>query len=104
MIELPSTSVGTFANFLSTRQDIIFKYVLREVETAVDEKKDKIVLFKFSNSDTTVSLEENRYLMAVSAAMNFFTEQEMYEKAIVARDLINVLNRQNVDGLLSELF
>jgi len=107
MIIFPSTSVGTFTKFFSTRKDIVFKYIIREIEKAVSVNQLRIQLFKFEEYQTIASLDKSEYLMTTEMALEFFIENEMYESAGKCRDLIKVLrpksDRQQVEEFLSEI-
>ena len=107
MIQLPTTSVGTLRKFLAEHRDVMFKYIVKEIERGVKNEKDKITLFQFGDTRYVASLSQGEYVVALKQALGFFVKKELYEEAGRCRDLISTIrskeDQDTVEKFLNDL-
>jgi len=107
MIQLPTTSVGTLRKFLVEHRDVMFKYIVREIERGLRKDADKINLFRFGETRYVASLKRPEYIVALEEALGFFVKQELYEEANRCKSLIGTIqskeDQNNVENFLHDL-
>jgi len=104
MIQLPTTSVGTLRKFLTEHREMVFKYVVMEIEQGVKKNADHINLFQFGETRYMASIKKTQYIVALKEAMGFFVSKELYEEAGKCRDLIATIqtkeDQNSIEGFL----
>ena len=107
MIKLPTTSVGTLRKFLVEHRDVMFKYIVKEIERGLDKDAEKINLFRFGETRYVAALRRTEYVVALRDALNFFVKHELYEEAGRCKNLITIIqlkeDQGNVETFLQDL-
>ena len=98
MITLPTKSLANLRMFLADHQDLMFRYMLKEVDKAVRSNVDKIDLLRFEDTNFFISCHRPEYALVIEQALSYFIEKEMYEEAARCRDLITKIK---VEGIIS---
>ena len=98
MIELPSVTPASFRQYLMTHKDRVYRYVIREINNAIDMNLSVIQLFQIGKSKEILELKKYNYRVILEAAMDFFVTEELYEDAAICRDLIFKLKDEEKKG------
>lgn len=95
MIELPSVTPASFRKYLLIHRDRVYRYVIREIDKAVDAKLSSVQLFRINKKDT-FELKEHNYSVILETAMAFFVEKELYEDAAICRDILTKIKQDDM--------
>lgn len=87
MLELPDKSPAVWTRFFKENKSLVYRYVIKQIKTAIEKNNSKIELFKFKNGKTNI-LYERDYVMVLEDALNSFVKEEDYERANEAKKLI----------------
>ena len=73
----------------------IKKVVLEEavyaIKEGIEKNKPSISLFEVAYSDYYIELKKEKWKPTLEKALEYYVEQEQYDKCVEARDLINKL-------------
>lgn len=96
MITLPTTSMGSLRHFLNEHRDLMFRYIVREINRCVDEnaRASLVTLFQFGETNFIVACRKPQYTTLLDEAMVFFKKKELYEDAALCRDLLRRLHSE----------
>jgi len=107
MIQLPTTSVGTLRKFLVEHRDVMFKYIIKEIESGLGGDADCINLFKFGETRYVAFLKKTEYVVTLKEALNFFVKKELYEDAGKCKELIRIIqtkeDQNSIERFLQDL-
>jgi hypothetical protein len=68
--------------------DLVIQESYKRVKKALEEKLDKITLFKIPNLMLSIEVESSNYLSVINNALNHYTTEEKYEMCIEIQQLI----------------
>ena len=88
MINLPIKSPKSLKYFFENEKPTVYRYILKEIESAVDNDKDAVNLFSFGDSKFGVACLRDSFEKTIISILTFFINEEMYEEAARCRDLI----------------
>ena len=94
MITLPTASEETLRKFLLQNRKEVYGYIVREIGIGVKEGAERVVLFKFGETQHSLAVERSSYLVALQEALDFFIGEELYEQAIKCRDIILIIQER----------
>ena len=97
MIKLPTSSFGTINKFLIDHPDTVLRYAVRRISE--DPNQERVDLFSFEDSDHIACCYRPEFVLILNEALSFFVEQELYEDAVICRDLITKIS---VDTVIRE--
>jgi hypothetical protein len=89
MLELPDKSPAVWNKFFKENKFLVYRYILKQVKTAIEKDLPKIELFKFKDSGKINMLYEKDYVFALEEALKTFVQMEEYERANQAKKLID---------------
>lgn len=107
MITLPTSSLGSLKHFLREHRDVMFKYVVRELNRGLDENAFQVNLFQFGETNLIASVRRPQFGLLLQQAMDYFKQHELYEDAAQCRDLLRRVHHdtdaQSVETYLQDL-
>jgi hypothetical protein len=89
MLELPDKSPAVWNKFFKENKSLVYRYVLKQVKSAIENDLPKIELFKFKNSGKINMVYQKDYVFVLEEALKSFIQTEDYEYAGQAKNLIN---------------
>lgn len=98
MIKLPITSESALKKFMREHQVNIFETLVDSIAEELDKDVPEfpVVLWQFGESAYYGVIILENCSVALSAAMDYFVKNEMYEKAAKCRDLISNVALEDV--------
>lgn len=91
MLVLPKNSGIVWKRFLQENKALVYKYIIRQMKTAIQEEKDRLDLFKFEENDKIFMWVESKdYLKLLTDAFDLFMKEEEYEYASKTKKLITL--------------
>mgnify|MGYP003132736547 FL=1 len=74
---------------LSNKKSKVYKSLVEGVSEAIKTNKKEIKLFEVKNSNTYLTVHKDNWSSSLANALNFYIEQEEYEKCSKIKNLIN---------------
>lgn len=96
MITLPTTTPGTLKRFLTEHRDLMFKYILSEINKGVEKEFDRVDLFRFGETNYVAACRDSEFATMLEQAQTYFVEHEMFEDAAKCRDLITTVKVEDI--------
>lgn len=88
MLELPDKSPVVWQRFFRENRATVYRYVIRQINKAIEENLLEIELFKIGNVETKVAHYKS-YLPILQEAMAEFVKIEDYEYANKTKKIID---------------
>ena len=89
MLILPDKSVAVWKTFWGNNKILVYKYVVKQVRTAIKNGDEKAILFGFENNDVKVWVDKEKYVESLEKAFDAFLKAEEFEYAGKVRKIIN---------------
>ena len=96
MITLPAQTLGTLKRFLKDHRDVMFKFIMVEIQKGLDNGAERVELFQFGETKFVAACNCTEFPIILAQALSFFVDKEMYEEAATCRDLITKAKIENV--------
>lgn len=103
MITLPTSSLGSLKHFLREHRDVMFKYIVRELNRGMDENAFQVNLFQFGETNLIAAVRRSEFPIMLQQALEFFKQKELYEDAALCRDLLRRVHH-DVDSRAVETY
>lgn len=88
IVVLPFEDPAKLTDFVNSHKNMVYCYMLRRFEIALQNKRKSVVLFQLGNSTKVAELKPDNYRLQLSKMLTFFVGIEDYESAGRCRDLI----------------
>lgn len=88
MLELPDKSPIVWERFFKENKAVVYRYVIRQINTAIEQNTSQVELFKIGSIETKVIFSKN-YLPVLQEAMMEFVKVEDYEYASRTKKIID---------------
>ena len=89
MLILPDKSIAVWKTFWDTNKILVYKYVVKQVRSAIKNGDKKAILFGFENNDAKVWIDKEKYVESLERALEAFIKEEEFEYAGKVRKIIN---------------
>lgn len=99
MLELPSKSPVVWRKFFKENKSLVFRYVVKEVNKALQKDLPKVELFRFKNSANSQWVYKKDYMNVLQDAMSIFVQNEDYEDAGKVK---HIIDRYHIEQLIKE--
>ena len=96
MLIIPSELADKVDFFAETHKDIIYSFFIEKFKQTLREGNNVTILYGIEATNITVAIPEDAYSDLLHNMMEFFTEEEMYEKAGQCYRLINQFQIEEV--------
>jgi hypothetical protein len=88
IIGLPFEDPAQLTEFIESHKNMVYRYMLKRFELAIQNKKKNVVLFQFGNSKKIARVLPEGYRLQLTKMLQHFVQIEDYESASRCRDLI----------------
>lgn len=98
VIVIPNDNPMALKQFADLHTDLVFRYILKRVGTAISRDMPSINLFRFGKK--VAKIERHNYDEQLQKMMRFFVNTENYELAAKCRDLLDRHTRNEIQRFL----
>lgn len=103
MIVIPLTSPKVLNGFFEHKRDVVYRYMLRQIDKHIETDIKRIDLFTFADTGITTALMRDDFQRVATDALNYFIELEDYDSANYARKVLDKLSvHQFLKGMTPE--
>ena len=106
MFKLPNKPFHIIQKFLIEHRPLVFRYLVKKINFAIQHDVTRVELFELPNSQTTrhvAVVKEIDYEKVLQQAMDVCSEVEDYETAANARNTIRLYREKHITKLLNEI-
>jgi protein-arginine kinase activator protein McsA len=96
MLVLPNKSITIWKTFWEENRSLVYKYVIKQIKSAIKEDKKYAVLFTFEGTNNKIWVEQKYYLDTLQQALDEFVKYEEFEYAARVKKIINELHVSNL--------
>ncbi len=107
MLNLPPKPFYIIQKFLNENRLVVYKYLIKQIKKGIRENLDKVELFQINpinNKHTHIAVvRQSDYEIVLKDAMKNSIEEEDYETAAKARDILQMLTDKSINQLLNDI-
>ena len=92
-------SISRFSDYHSitvNKKTKVFVYMnlVNALKSAIEEKAEIVDLFKLDGTGSCIAIQKDNWRPALNKAMEFFTEEEMFETCAECKKLIDTITHE----------
>lgn len=99
MLELPVKSSKVWNRFFKENKQLVYRYIVKQIKSAIKNDLPKVELFKFGDSSTVTFIDKSNYIFMLNESIKIFVEVEDYERAGSVKKF---LDQYHIDQLIKD--